>query len=83
MIDRNAGRSVAEDLANIYRPPASLAHWATRRPVSLRTFGGAAAAPPGWTATLRGVGPWLATPLPEGLVLWSATMTPSPSAGRP
>ncbi len=83
VIDRNAGRSVAEDLANIYRPPASLAHWATRRPVSLRTFGGAAAAPPGWTATLRGVGPWLATPLPEGLVLWSATMTPSPSAGRP
>ncbi len=83
VLDRNAGRSVAEDMANIYRPPGSVAAWATGRAVHVRTLGRDPAAPPAWTAGLRGAGAWHAAPLPEGLVLWSATMAPSPSARQP
>lgn len=83
VLDRNAGRSVAEDMANIYRPSGSAAHWATSRPVILRTLGRDPAEPPAWTSSLRGTGPWRAAQLPQGLVLWSATMTPSPSVPPP
>ena len=72
-----AGRSIAEDMRNIYTPPATLAHWATTRPIRLCTLSTSRAEPPALLRTLRNIEPWVAQPTTVAdVVLWTTTMQP-------
>ena len=72
-----SGRSVAEDMRNIYAPPDSLAHWRTSRPIEVRMISSSRQVPPALLTTLRDVGPWTAHPTAVAdIVVWAATMHP-------
>ncbi len=80
-----SGRSVAQDMRNIYQPPSNLAHWATSRPIELRAHSPNQSGPPALLATLRNIESWQRLPagVPD-VVIWSTTMRPSvPEPSRP
>jgi len=72
-----AGRSIAEDLANVYRAPATLAHWRTSAPLALRVLTDRTDALPARIATIAGATGWKPHVLAgEHAVLWTAALAP-------
>ena len=84
VITPSAGRSIAGDMANVYRAPASLAHWRTSSPLALRVLSDRADAPPARIATIPGATGWESHPLAiNRLVLWTATLSPVSHSRHP
>ncbi len=81
-----SGRSIAEDMRQIYQPPARLDHWRTSRTVELRALSSQRTAPPPLLATVPGVTAWTALPTASpSVVVWAATLPPTaqPPTSRP